>query len=57
LIDRGDKQRKDLFFLNNTDQPAILIEVCFVDSAADVDHYQDNLLAICQAIADTLENA
>ena len=32
FINRGGKKRTDLFFLNNTEMPAILIEVCFVDS-------------------------
>jgi N-acetylmuramoyl-L-alanine amidase len=57
LLNRGGKYRADLYFLNKTDQPAILIEVCFVDSTADVDSYHENFDAICQAIADTLENA
>jgi N-acetylmuramoyl-L-alanine amidase len=35
FINRGPKCRTDLFFLNNTAMPAILIEVCFVDSEAD----------------------
>ena len=39
FIDRGGKKRTDLFFLNNTEMPAILIEVCFVDSEADCDVY------------------
>ena len=34
LIDRGAKKRTDLFFLNNTEMPSILIETCFVDSSA-----------------------
>lgn len=39
LIDRGPKKRSDLFFLNNTEMPSILIETCFVDSTADADVY------------------
>ena len=35
FINRGAKKRTDLFFLNNTEMPAILMEVCFVDSEAD----------------------
>ena len=35
FINRGAKERDDLFFLNNTDMPAILIETCFVDSLTD----------------------
>jgi hypothetical protein len=55
FINRGPKKRTDLFFLNNTESPAILIEVCFVDSAADVDLYHENFEKICVAIADTLD--
>ena len=54
FIDRGGKKRTDLFFLNNTEMPAILIEVCFVDSEADAEIYNDNFLNICDAIADVL---
>ena len=32
LINRGAKQRTGLYFLKNTKKPAILIEVCFVNS-------------------------
>ena len=32
FINRGSKHRGDLFFLNQTAEPSILIEVCFVDS-------------------------
>ena len=52
LKDRGPKYRDDLFFLNGTSQPAILIEVCFVNSEADVEAYERNFGPICQAIAD-----
>jgi N-acetylmuramoyl-L-alanine amidase len=34
--DRGPKERKDIGFLNSTNAPAILIEVCFIDSASDM---------------------
>jgi N-acetylmuramoyl-L-alanine amidase len=54
LIDRGPKERTDLFFLNNTEMPAILIEVCFVDSSADVEIYRAKFDQICEAIADVL---
>jgi hypothetical protein len=54
LKNRGGKKRTDLFFLNNTDKPAILIEVCFVDSSADKALYNDNFNAICAAIAQTI---
>jgi len=51
---RGDKHRTDLGFLNRVEKPAILIEVCFVDSAADARLYGDNFDAICKAIAKEL---
>jgi hypothetical protein len=51
FIDRGPKQRTDLYFLNHTNEPAILIEVCFVDSRADSDLYQMNFDQICRTIA------
>jgi N-acetylmuramoyl-L-alanine amidase len=54
LIDRGGKKRTDLFFLNETEEPAILIEVCFVDSEADCDAYQDSFDEICSAIAQVI---
>ena len=54
FVNRGGKKRTDLFFLNNTEMPAILLEVCFVDSEADAEIYNDNFLNICDAIADTL---
>ena len=52
FIDRGGKKRSDLFFLNNTSQPALLIEVCFVDSEEDARLYQQNFEAICASMAD-----
>jgi len=56
LINRGAKKRTDLFFLNGTDEPAILIEVCFVDATQDVEDYRKNFDAICKAIADVADN-
>jgi N-acetylmuramoyl-L-alanine amidase len=54
LINRGPKYRNDLYFLNNTEAPAILIEVCFVDSSADSVCYTDSFESICAAIASTI---
>jgi N-acetylmuramoyl-L-alanine amidase len=54
FIDRGPKKRTDLYFLNNTEEPAILIETCFVDSRADADLYNRNFEAICQSIAESI---
>lgn len=51
---RGPKYRSDLRFLNSTEEPAILIEVCFVDSEADAALFREKFDAICQAIAGTL---
>jgi hypothetical protein len=52
--DRGPKKRTDLFFLNNTEMPAILVEVCFVDSKADADLYRQHFENICQALAEAI---
>jgi N-acetylmuramoyl-L-alanine amidase len=54
FIDRGSKYTSSLAFLNGTEEPAILIEVCFVDSSADADLYERNFNNICLAIAQTL---
>lgn len=51
LINRGAKQRKDLGVLAQTYEPAILIEVCFVNSVVDATAYRQNFEEICQAIA------
>jgi N-acetylmuramoyl-L-alanine amidase len=52
FIDRGAKRRDDLFFLNNTAMPAVLLEICFVDSEADAEMYRAMFEPICDAIAD-----
>jgi hypothetical protein len=54
LINRGPKKRTDLYFLNKTNQPAILIEVCFVDAQADVEAYDEHFTEICQAIGNAI---
>jgi N-acetylmuramoyl-L-alanine amidase len=54
LIDRGGKYSKNLFFLNHTDRPSVLIEMCFLDSTADVELYQAGFDEICEAIATVL---
>lgn len=54
FINRGSKYRSDLYFLNNTRMPSVLIEVCFVDSSADAELYRKNFDAICTAIAEGL---
>jgi hypothetical protein len=57
LINRGTHHRSDLYFLNKTVAPAILIEVCFVDAQADVDAYEEYFDDICVAIANCAEPA
>lgn len=54
LINRGAKQRTELYFLKNTNKPAILIEVCFVNSVKDVEIYKQNFEEICKIICKTL---
>jgi len=54
FINRGAKERTDLFFLNGTAMPSILLEVCFVDSQADANLYARALGTICSSIADVL---
>lgn len=51
---RGAKYRDDLYFLNDTEKPAILIEICFVDSEADAALFRKNFDDICQSIATVL---
>jgi N-acetylmuramoyl-L-alanine amidase len=54
LIDRGPKFRDNLAFLNGTDEPAILLEVCFCDSSADASLYEASFGAIVDAIASSV---
>jgi N-acetylmuramoyl-L-alanine amidase len=54
FINRGAKKRTDLYFLNQTEMPSILIEVCFVDSTADANIYDTKFDEICEAIATVL---
>lgn len=52
LTNRGQKVRKDLYVLKNTNRPALLLEVCFVSSKKDADAYHKNFDKLCHAIAD-----
>lgn len=52
--DRGKKHSSQLFFLNNTNKPAILMEICFVDSSADANLYNASFDDICLAFAESL---
>ena len=48
---RGVKKRTDLYWLNKTKAPAILIECCFVDSKVDTDKYVANKAYTAKLIA------
>jgi hypothetical protein len=54
FIDRGPKHSTGLYFLNHTEMPAILLEICFVDSSADAGLYKANFDLICQEIAEAV---
>ena len=45
VTNRGVKENKSLYYLRKTKAPALLIEVCFVDDADDVKHYDANKAA------------
>ena len=53
---RGAKERDDLYWLNNTKAPAILIETCFVDSKSDTDIYKKDKDRVAKAIAEGIIN-
>lgn len=53
FVDRGAKYRSDLYFLNQTIAPAVLVETAFCDSQVDVELYEEKFDAICRAIAKT----
>ena len=55
FIDRGQKLRTNLSFLNRMQRPAMMLEVCFVDSAADVNLYRPRIDAICRAVAESID--
>lgn len=53
---RGVKVTSNLYFLNHTKAPAILIEVCFVDDKDDAMLYNKNKDAIAEAIVKAILN-
>lgn len=57
LINRGAKHRTNLAFLNRTARPALLLEVCFVDSSHDAALYRQNFESICRGIAESISGA
>src|SRR5262252_6647599 len=54
FIDRGAKKSTGLYFLNNTEKTAILLEMCFVDSETDCNLYRAHFDGICHAVAMSL---
>ncbi len=54
LPNRGPKYRDNLFFLNSTAEPSVLVEVVFVDSSHDAEAYQEEFNDICAALASAL---
>ena len=52
LRDRGARANAGFMFLNSTNRPALLVEVCFVDSQEDVRLYRGNFERICRGIAE-----
>jgi N-acetylmuramoyl-L-alanine amidase len=54
FTNRGGKYRGDLYFLNNTEEPAILLEVCFCDNTGDSNTYRAKFNTICEAIAESI---
>ena len=50
--DRGVKVRRELSVLKNTVAPAVLVECCFVDSAADAKRWDPQAMAaaICEGV-------
>lgn len=53
LKNRGPKEPEGgLYFLSHTNEVAVLVEVCFVDSKPDCDIYHRKFDAICAAMAE-----
>jgi hypothetical protein len=54
FTNRGAKYRGDLYVLNNTDEPAVLLETCFCDHTGDSNSYNAHFEQVCHAIAESL---
>ena len=50
-VDRGSKQRDDLYVLNGTDAAAVLVELAFIDNMDDLDLLKYQLDTLVRAIA------
>lgn len=53
---RGAKLRTNLAFINGTTKPALLIEICFVNSETDVRLYKQHQAKIFDAIFTTIQS-
>lgn len=54
IRNRGIKENKGLYYLRKTKSPALLVEVCFVDDADDVERYDADKAA--EAIAKAISS-
>jgi N-acetylmuramoyl-L-alanine amidase len=54
FTNRGAKYRSDLYVLNNTDKPAVLLETAFCDHTGDCNALNSRFDDICKVIAETL---
>jgi hypothetical protein len=54
FTNRGAKVRDDLYVINNTNEPCILLEVCFCDNTSDSNSYNERFDAITRAIAESI---
>ncbi len=50
-VDRGVKERQDLWVLNGTDATAVLVEMAFIDNDEDLALLNNDLDTIVRAIA------
>ncbi len=56
FTNRGVKARTDLYFLNHTKAPALLVEVCFVDDKDDYMLYKADRMDVARAVAQAVIN-
>jgi hypothetical protein len=54
LTNRGGKKSTSLYFLVHCQEPAVLVEVCFVNARQDCENFKARFEAICQALAGAL---
>ena len=54
-ISKGVLKRTDLYWLNKTKYPSVLVEVCFVDSKVDTDKYLTNVDYTARLIAEGIQ--